>query len=81
MTYELTPEAMRAARAILKWSMRDLRDASGVSLATINAIENGQRRRAAHDATATKIVDAFTSAGVELLPPPADGARRIADEA
>lgn len=75
MSSQLTPEAMRAARAILKWTMRDLARESGVGLATINALENEQRTRAAQAATAAKIVASFIRHGVDILPPPHAGAR------
>lgn len=68
----LTPEAMRAARALLKWTMRDLATESGVALATINAAENGRAPRAA---TATALVEAFAAHGVEILNGDAPGAR------
>ena len=65
----VTPEACRAGRAILKWSMRDLAERSGVAWTTINRLEAGTGAR---DATAAKIVAAFQAAGVELV---ADGSR------
>lgn len=68
----LTPEAMRAARALLKWTMRDLAEKSGVSLPTINAAENGRQQR---DATTAALVDAFAAHGVEILNGDAPGAR------
>jgi len=70
----LTPEAMRAARAILHWSMRHLAEQSGVGVATINAIENGRPCRAA---TAQSLVATFARHGVEVLPAPRAGARLI----
>lgn len=60
----VTPEACRAGRAILKWSMRDLAEHSGVAWTTINRIEAGAGAR---DATAAKIVAAFEARGVELV--------------
>ncbi|QTC90441.1 helix-turn-helix domain-containing protein [Brevundimonas goettingensis] len=72
---ELTPAAMRAARALLKWTMRDLERESGVALATINAIENSKRPRPPQAATATKIAQAFADHGVELLGDGKPGAR------
>ena len=74
----LTPTSSRAARGILKWSIRDLAKRAGVSPATVHLIEAGEREPQA--LTVGKLIAAFTSAGVELLPPPADGARRRADE-
>lgn len=60
----VTPEACRAGRAILKWSMRDLAEHSGVAWTTINRLEAGAGAR---DATAAKILAAFEARGVELL--------------
>ena len=60
----LTPEACRAGRALLKWSMRDLADKSGVSWTTINRLEAGAAPRLA---TAAKITAAFAAEGVELV--------------
>ena len=61
---EITPEACRAGRAILKWSMRDLAERAGVAWTTINRLEAGT---AAREATAGKLVAAFASEGVELI--------------
>ncbi len=60
----ITPEACRAGRAILKWSMRDLAERSGVAWTTINRLEAGAGAR---DATAAKIIAAFEAEGVELV--------------
>lgn len=70
----LTGPACRAARALLGWSMRDLREASGVALATITAIENGQDHRAS---TADKLVEAFRAHGVEITNGDGTGARLL----
>lgn len=59
----VTPEASRAGRAILKWSMRDLAERSGVAWTTINRLEAGAEAR---DTTAAKITAAFAAEGVEL---------------
>lgn len=61
---EVTPEACRAARAVLKWSMRELAERAGVAWTTINRLEAGASAR---DATAAKIVAAFEAEGVELV--------------
>lgn len=60
---EVTPEACRAGRAILKWSMRELAERSGVAWTTVNRLEAGASAR---DATAAKILAAFEAEGVEL---------------
>lgn len=61
---QLTPEGCRAARAILKWSMRELAERSRVAWTTINRLEAGA---AARESTAAKIIAAFVAEGVELI--------------
>lgn len=73
----LTPENLRAARAFLGWSMRDLEEHSGVSRQTINALEGAKRKRAPYADTVDTLVSTFAAHGVEILPPPMDGVRRI----
>lgn len=60
----LTPEALRAARGLLNWGVRDLAGAAGVAWTTISQFENG---RALRPATCAKIVAALNSRGVELI--------------
>jgi len=60
----ITPEALRAARALLKWGTRETADASGVSWMTISEAENGRPLR---KSTADKIVSAFAAHGVEIV--------------
>lgn len=60
----MTPEACRAGRAVLKWSMRELAERAGVAWTTINRLEAGASAR---DATAAKIVAAFEAEGIELV--------------
>ncbi len=61
----ITPQACRAARALLGWSMRDLASRSGVSLGAVNRLEGGEAtpRRG----TARKVIDAFTAHGVTIV--------------
>lgn len=68
----LTAPACRAARALLGWSMRDLREKAGVALATVQAIEAGGDFRAS---TGDRIVDTFSAHGVEVLNGDNPGAR------
>jgi transcriptional regulator with XRE-family HTH domain len=68
----LTPEACRAARAILKWSVRDLMREAGASPNTVTKFEGGGPIR---PETAAKIVAAFERHGVEILNSGAPGAR------
>lgn len=59
----ITPAASRAARALLRWSTRDLAHFSGVSFTTVNKIEQGATGR---PATVERIVGAFRAHGVEV---------------
>lgn len=61
---EVTPEGCRGGRAILKWSMRELAQRSGVAWTTVNRLEAGAPAR---DTTAAKILAAFEAEGVELI--------------
>lgn len=60
----LTPEASRAARGLLNWSLKDLAEKAGVAFTTISQFENG---RPAYGTTADKIAAAFVAEGVELV--------------
>jgi transcriptional regulator with XRE-family HTH domain len=69
---KLTGAACRAARALLKWSMRDLADAANVSLPTILKLENG---KPVSSDTADKIAVAFERHQVEITNGDGTGAR------
>src|SRR6516225_4620471 len=60
----LTPEACRAARGMLGWSMADLVREAGTSPNSIVRLENGGDVR---PATALKIAQTLMAAGVEFL--------------
>ena len=60
----LTPQAARAARGLLGWSLQDLAQRSCVTFETLSRFENGRPLR---DSTAAKIVAAFEAEGVELI--------------
>jgi transcriptional regulator with XRE-family HTH domain len=55
---ELTPEANRAARAILKWSVRDLAENAGIAFSTVHRFES---TGAATETTKEKIKAAFAA--------------------
>jgi transcriptional regulator with XRE-family HTH domain len=61
----ITPQACRAARALLGWSMRKLAGESAVSLGAVNRLEGGEAtpRRG----TAKKVTDAFLTHGVQIV--------------
>lgn len=69
---KLTPEACRAARAILRWSMRDLAEQSGVALATVLRFDQGGALR---PSTETQMVEAFAAHNVEITNGDGTGAR------
>lgn len=73
----ITPDNLRAARAFLKWTQRDLESRSGVNRQTINDIENGRRKRAPLAETSEQLIATFAAHGVAIMPPPADGVVRI----
>ena len=51
----ITGAQVRAARALLGWSVRDLAQRAVVSIATVNLIESAKRPRfAEHDAPAAR---------------------------
>ena len=60
----LTPEASRAARGLLGWTLQDLAQASEVSFETLSRFENGRPMRGS---TAARIVAALEAQGVELV--------------
>lgn len=59
----LTPQACRAARALLGWAISDLVREAGTSPNAISRLENGGSVRSA---TALKIVTTFARHGVEI---------------
>ncbi|WP_374578532.1 helix-turn-helix domain-containing protein [Phenylobacterium sp.] len=61
----LTPEACRAGRALLGWSMRDLAERAGISLGAVNRLEGGET--ASREGTAAKITAALAVAGVDIV--------------
>jgi transcriptional regulator with XRE-family HTH domain len=63
MTAKLTPEACRAGRALLNWSVRDLMREAGVSPNTVTGLERGDPVR---PITEAKIVECFERFGVEI---------------
>lgn len=69
---KLTGAACRAGRALLKWSMRDLVQESGVSLPTVLKLENDGT---VTEDTAEKIRAALDRHGVEITNGDGTGAR------
>jgi transcriptional regulator with XRE-family HTH domain len=69
---KLTPEACRAGRALLGWSMHQLRQESGLSISAVQQVESGGEF---FRATEEKIVAAFARHGVEITNGDGTGAR------
>lgn len=74
----LTPEACRAARALLKWTVRDLMREAGLSPNTVTSLEAGNPVRAE---TAEKIIAAFERHSVEITNGDGTGARLLRQKA
>ena len=68
----LTPEACRAARALLKMSVRDLGSAAELSFETVSLYENGRPMR---ETSKAKILAVFEARGIEILNGDSPGAR------
>ncbi len=68
----MTPEQIRAARALLKWGQNDLASASGVSVPAIANIET--ERQKPNDQTQRKLLEAFQAEGIEFIE---GGVRRV----
>ncbi|HEY5604585.1 MAG TPA: helix-turn-helix transcriptional regulator [Gammaproteobacteria bacterium] len=67
----ITAVQLRAARALLGMDQRQLADAAGVSLPTIQRMEGSDGQVRGNVDSLVKVVDALERAGVELI---ADGA-------
>lgn len=63
----IIPAQMRAARALLGIDQRTLAEMSGVSLPTIQRMEASEGNVRGVVDTLTKVVEAFDSAGIELI--------------
>jgi transcriptional regulator with XRE-family HTH domain len=66
-TVMITAAQMRAARALLGIDQRSLAELSGVSLPTIQRMEASEGNVRGVVDTLTKVVEALTAAGVELI--------------
>lgn len=69
---QLTPEACRAARGILKWSVRDLAEHAGIAFSTVHLLEKGETVR---EDSKAKMVAAFAAKHVEITNGDGTGAR------
>ena len=69
----ISPVQMRAARLFLSWEQRDLAQACGLSLPTIQRMEKLGLGRSSAD-NALKVQRALEAAGVEFIPENGGGA-------
>ncbi|MDA9410504.1 hypothetical protein XH98_01540 [Bradyrhizobium sp. CCBAU 51745] len=67
----MTGAQIRAARGIVRWSVKDLAHAAGISRATIRRLEEADGAPPHNDPALAGIEAAFASAGVEFLFPEA----------
>lgn len=63
----MTGEQIRAARALLKWSARQLAEASGIGWATVQRLESRDGPLAGYDQTHEAIRKALEARGVQFL--------------
>src|SRR5262245_27230658 len=63
----LTSEAIRAARALLRWDQRTLAKASLISLPTIKRLESKPGALEAHTSTVAALTRALENAGIQLI--------------
>lgn len=69
---DLTPAANRAARGILKWSVRDVAENAGIAFSTVHRFE---QTGIATETTKAKIVAAYTRHNVDITNGEGTGAR------
>ncbi|MFM8608203.1 MAG: helix-turn-helix domain-containing protein, partial [Hyphomicrobiales bacterium] len=70
----LTGLQIRAARVLLKWTIKDLAAASGVSAPTIQRLEQDEGVAAGRMQTIAEIINAFSKSGIEFIGTPENGA-------
>ncbi len=68
----ISPSQVRAARAMLAWSMTDLAKAAGVSVSTVKRFDD-ERLAPVTDGTVALMRDALETEGVRFLPDDGNG--------
>ena len=63
----ITSGQIRAARSLIKWTGKELAEASGVAFSTLMRLETGEGVPAAQAKTLSAIQNAFERAGVEFI--------------
>ena len=72
MSDDLTPAQIRAARAMLDWSMADLAEAARLSISTVKRFETGGAQPVSDEAVGM-MRDAAETEGVRFLDDDGDG--------
>ena len=70
----ITSGQIRAARSLIKWTGKELAEASGVAFSTLMRLESGEGVPAAQAKTLDAIEKAFEKAGIEFIGSPDEGA-------
>jgi len=70
----ITSGQIRAARALVKWTGKELAVASGVAFSTLMRLETGEGVPGAQAKTLDAIQKAFEEAGIEFIGTPDSGA-------
>ena len=70
----ITSGQIRAARALLKWTGKELAEASGVAFSTLMRLEVGEGVPGAQAKTLEAIQKAFEKADIEFIGTPESGA-------
>jgi len=68
----ITSGQIRAARSMIKWTGKQLAEASGVAFSTLMRLETGEGVPAAQAKTLDSIQKAFEKAGIEFIGTPED---------
>jgi len=70
----ITSDQIRAARALLRWSGKDLAEKTGLGFSTLMRLEVLEGVPSAQAKTLENIQKAFEKAGIEFIGSPEDGA-------
>ena len=70
----ITSGQIRAARALAKWTGKELAESSGVAFSTLMRLETGEGVPGAQAKTLEAIQNAFEEAGIEFIGTPDSGA-------
>jgi transcriptional regulator with XRE-family HTH domain len=68
-----TSAQLKAARAMLKWSLADLSEKSDIGTSTLKRLEAADGVPNGHLSTFTKLIEVFSKAGVQFIGSPDDG--------